>query len=584
MDAIELPQEVTSSPQQEFYNQDPCAVSELAIPEQSIPPFAAPQEAIDAPTMPSAADSEFQTQPQTSGPQPQPSEQSGEPQPQTSQQTDRPLTSRFRGVCWNKKNRRWQAAINSSGKYIYLGSFISEDEAARAFDRAAIRLRGHRAKLNFQYADYVDEAGNLIEDPRLPTFLAKVEQLRQGTEGLIAVDEHGRPIPGFPLGASPQQLLLRAGFLGVGKQEAMCIPGQRFSGAAQYKPGSLSLFGNEDWQTRSLQPKLTTAGGQVSASTEQELDNRFNYTFNSRGIQQVTTSVTNGLAGAPFPAHKGSDVLRPGKQDTPTVDLRLPPGCQVNSIIPGEEDTLGVVYHSTTDQVVGSAIWDGNTSHDMGAYESEKDAQQACSACMKVVVHYKRAFAAASFARGPFPSTASTDRYAAPAAAAQATGISGPMRPGLDNRALLPEQAMAGVSWPKILGESAADAARPPLAIDVNEPPEGTDAQGNKPSYAELFQFLHACQGKVPGPEDSSDMIRKSADDLISQNSQSLNMPVAPLKRPLETTDMCEESKRQCVNAEFANVQKLSNVRLQDAIQLAKEAHLRGAADTRVQT
>lgn len=28
------------------------------------------------------------------------------------------------GVCWNKKNRRWQAAINSSGKYIYLGSFV----------------------------------------------------------------------------------------------------------------------------------------------------------------------------------------------------------------------------------------------------------------------------------------------------------------------------------------------------------------------------------------------------------------------------------------------------------------------------
>lgn len=28
------------------------------------------------------------------------------------------------GVCWNKKNRRWQAAINSGGKYIYLGSFV----------------------------------------------------------------------------------------------------------------------------------------------------------------------------------------------------------------------------------------------------------------------------------------------------------------------------------------------------------------------------------------------------------------------------------------------------------------------------
>jgi hypothetical protein len=56
----------------------------------------------------------------------------------------------------NKKNRRWQSAINTCGKYIYLGSFISEEEAGRAFDRAALRLRGARAKLNYKYEDYID--------------------------------------------------------------------------------------------------------------------------------------------------------------------------------------------------------------------------------------------------------------------------------------------------------------------------------------------------------------------------------------------------------------------------------------------
>lgn len=52
---------------------------------------------------------------------------------------------------------RWQAAINSGGKYLYLGSYVAEDDAAKAFDRAAIKLRNKKAKLNFTYEDYVDK-------------------------------------------------------------------------------------------------------------------------------------------------------------------------------------------------------------------------------------------------------------------------------------------------------------------------------------------------------------------------------------------------------------------------------------------
>ena len=91
-----------------------------------------------------------------------------EPTKGVTQSTNKALSSRFRGVCWNRKNRRWQAAINVGGKYLYLGSFVDEDSAAGAFDRAAIKLRGAKAKTNFPYAGYVDAGGNLLEDFELP--------------------------------------------------------------------------------------------------------------------------------------------------------------------------------------------------------------------------------------------------------------------------------------------------------------------------------------------------------------------------------------------------------------------------------
>ena len=51
----------------------------------------------------------------------------------------------FKGVCWAKTQRRWKIAIIHQGKTINLGFRLSEDEAARVYDRAARLLRGDRA-------------------------------------------------------------------------------------------------------------------------------------------------------------------------------------------------------------------------------------------------------------------------------------------------------------------------------------------------------------------------------------------------------------------------------------------------------
>lgn len=57
--------------------------------------------------------------------------------------------SAFKGVCKALKTGHWTAQINTGGVQCHLGSFETEEDAARAYDAAAVSRYGEYARLNF---------------------------------------------------------------------------------------------------------------------------------------------------------------------------------------------------------------------------------------------------------------------------------------------------------------------------------------------------------------------------------------------------------------------------------------------------
>ena len=83
--------------------------------------------------------------------------------------------STFKGVSWYKAAKLWTAQIRAEGKKIHLGYFKNEIEAARVYDRNAVKYFGDMACVNFP--------DDFPEIPGLPCAVRNYSSLMEVTNG-----------------------------------------------------------------------------------------------------------------------------------------------------------------------------------------------------------------------------------------------------------------------------------------------------------------------------------------------------------------------------------------------------------------
>lgn len=95
----------------------------------------------------------------------------------------------YRGVTRHHQHGRWQARIGrvAGNKDLYLGTFSTQEEAAEAYDIAAIKFRGLNAVTNFDMSRY--DVKSILESSTLPIGGA-AKRLKEAEQAQMALDAH----------------------------------------------------------------------------------------------------------------------------------------------------------------------------------------------------------------------------------------------------------------------------------------------------------------------------------------------------------------------------------------------------------
>jgi len=89
----------------------------------------------------------------------------------------------YTGVSRSGLNGRWRAQLSTRGRTVHLGTFASAEEAARAWDRAAVQERGKAAVTNFALSDYINADGSVKTEVGSATQASKSQREDECSRG-----------------------------------------------------------------------------------------------------------------------------------------------------------------------------------------------------------------------------------------------------------------------------------------------------------------------------------------------------------------------------------------------------------------